>query len=174
MNRWHCLISRPQAERKAEDWLRLYCSAYAFHPVQRAIRVVNGTKHEFDKRLLPGYVFSRFPSEVKWYNLFTGCPYIVGAIRLADGTPATLDPRDLEAIWKLRARSEEMEAERQRRGHLRISDKVRILTGLLPPDQQKCEVIGFKIEGQRKTVKIRLFGTGTEMLVDEGSLAKEA
>lgn len=158
--RWHALMTQPQAETKAEAWLKA-CGVYSFHPVTRRVVTIRGKAVSRVSRYLPGYVFARFPGEMIWHRVHT-CTHIHDCIRMASGQPGILRPDDLTALHAMRDRDDEaMEAQRHA-AMIRRGDKVRILSGLWQ-ENAPTEVVEIGSHGK---AKVRLIMFGAERLAE--------
>lgn len=164
--RWHALTVLPQAEATTEAWLKAR-GVYSFHPVTRRVVTIRGKKVSRTKRLLPGYVFARFPGIMAWHAV-KGCVHIAGCIRMASGEPGILRPDDLTALHAMRDRDDEAREEQRRAAIIRPGDKVRILSGLWSDEQ--TEVIA--IRHGKAIVRLTMFGAEREVEVEQAAMVK--
>lgn len=164
--RWHALTVLPQAEATTEAWLKVR-GVYSFHPVTRRVVTIRGKKVSRTKRLLPGYVFARFPGIMAWHAV-KGCVHIAGCIRMASGEPGILRPDDLTALHAMRDRDDEAREEQRRAAIIRPGDKVRILSGLWSDEQ--TEVIA--IRHGKAIVRLTMFGAEREVEVEQAAMVK--
>lgn len=164
--RWHALMTLPQAEATTEAWLKAR-GVYSFHPVTRRVVTIRGKKVSRTKRLLPGYVFARFPGIMAWHAV-KGCVHIAGCIRMASGEPGILRPDDLTALHAMRDRDDEEREAQRRAAIIRPGDKVRILSGLWSDEQ--TEVIA--IRHGKAIVRLTMFGAEREVEVEQAAMVK--
>jgi len=157
---WYALTVAPQREDQAEAWLARR-GVYGFHPVLTRKRRRFGRVVEHHRRYLPGYVFARFVGAPVVHAVLS-CPFVTGAITLADGRWGVLDPAGLRAIHAMRRRDAEAEAARraaaarQRRARmLSVGDAAMFRSG--PFSGFRCEVVDLPAGGGA-TVRLVLFG----------------
>lgn len=149
----------PQAEPLAVEWLRRHVDgAYSFYPVTVARKPVRGAVKfvNYERRYLPGYVFTRFRGEPQWHRLFERCPFIHDVIRYRDGRPAAIDPRSLGKLHAMRSRDQEITELRRASRTIRKGDRVRFEVGGI--DHDDIEVI--EIKGPTAKVRLGLLGRG--------------
>lgn len=100
--RWHALLTFPQREAAAKQWLAVR-GVYSFYPVRLVRRDFRGKVLEFETRYLPGYVFVLFSGEPVWHLIIHdemtggGSPYVRSVIRLHSGEPGWLREETLTA-----------------------------------------------------------------------------
>lgn len=165
---WYALTVSPQREDEAEAWLSLR-GVYAFHPVTtRRVRRM-GRERVYHRRYLPGYVFARFPGRPVVHAVMA-CPFITGAITMADGRWGKLKPEGLRAIHAMRKLDADAEAarradaaRRRRARMLRRGDSAMFRSG--PFAEFHCEVVDLRADGGAR-VRFQLFGR--EVLAEAG------
>lgn len=164
--RWHALMTAPQAEAKAEAWLKAR-GVYSFHPVTRRVVTIRGKAVSRVSRYLPGYVFARFPGEMVWHRVHA-CTHVHDCIRMASGQPGILRPDDLTALHAMRDRDDEAREAQRHAAMIRRGDKVRVLSGLW--SGQQTEVIA--IRNGKAIVQLTMFGADREVEVAMAVMVK--
>ena len=164
--RWHGLIVRPMREDQAEGWLEQR-GVYAFHTVPERKRVIKGKQRRYVSRYLPGYVFARFPGHAIMHRV-TSSMFIRDTIRLSDGRPAVLDPRDLRQLHAMREVDQEQRDAAKRAKSIRKGDRVRIMTGVMAG--QEVEVLD--LSNGRAKFMVRMFAADVPAESDVGELEK--
>jgi transcription antitermination factor NusG len=164
--RWHALTVLPQCEGTAEAWLKAR-GVYSFHPVTRRTVTIRGKRISRVKRLVPGYVFARFPGVMTWHAV-RACVHIAGCIRMASGEPGILRPDDLTSLHNMRDRDDDAREAVRRAAIIRPGDKVRILSGLWSDEQ--TEVIA--IRNGKVIVRLAMFGAEREVEVEQAAMVK--
>jgi transcription antitermination factor NusG len=164
--RWHALTVLPQCEGTAEAWLKAR-GVYSFHPVTRRVVTIRGKKVSRVKRLVPGYVFARFPGVMTWHAV-RSCVHIAGCIRMASGEPGILRPDDLTALHAMRDRDDDVREAQRKATMIKPGDKVRILSGLWI--DERTEVIA--IRNGKVIVRLTMFGAEREVEVEPVQIAK--
>ena len=157
---WFGLKVLPQAETKAENWLKRHVpNCYAFHPVTKARRKLPRGRVrwvEYERRYLPGYAFARFPGDPVWHRLFDRCPFIHDVIRYHDGTPARLNPNDLTRLHAMRSVDEDNTSRKRYARTIRKGDRVNL--NLAGHAFENIEVVS--LDGVFGMVRIGLLGKG--------------
>lgn len=159
---WFALLVRAQREVAAERWLALR-GVYGFHPVRGARVRRRGRVICRDSCYLPGYVFARFPGWPVVHRV-TGGPFVTGAVSRANGEWGVLDPAELQAIHRMRAVDDAIEARRALRRMPRpftLGQPAQLRHG--PLAGQAGEVVEMPTSG-RLTLRLMLFSR--EMLVE--------
>lgn len=159
---WYALITLPQRESAARQWLDRRLGVYSFFPVKAERRHVRGRWIERQSRYLPGYLFARFPAEPNWYELLQS-PFVHNAIRGSDGYPGRLHPDSLTAIKAMATVDDEIEhrwhlAARPRRG-----DRVRVKQGAFAgwDGLEVVEVVAGNVR-----LSLRLLGRDLELPIE--------
>ena len=171
--RWHALIVAPMREQHAEGWLRAR-GVYSFHPVRVRHKKVRGKARRIVSRYLPGYVFALFPGRIIAHRV-VGTPFITDMVRMANGEPGRLAPKDLRALHAMREVDEQtQEAEARQRqkikdqSRLRRGDRAVLLTGVMAG--QTVEVLD--LTAGRAKFSIRMFGGDIPAEADVGELQR--
>jgi transcription antitermination factor NusG len=164
--RWHALTVLPQSEGATEAWLKAR-GVYSFHPVTRRVVTIRGKRVSRTKRLLPGYVFARFPGVMTWHAV-KACVHIAGCIRMASGEPGILRPDDLTALHAMRDVDDAAREAVRRAAIIRPGDKVKILAGLWSDEQ--TEVIA--IRHGKAIVRLTIFGAERDVEVEQAAMVK--
>lgn len=157
---WYALLCRPQQERHAESWLAAR-GVYAFHPVTSRRTRVRGRLREYERRYLPGYVFTRVDGIPIPHRVLTS-PFLTGALCRSDGQWGVLGPKRLAALHEMRARDLRQEDERQEQKRRaaaarRVRAGERALFRAGPFEGLPCEVVEIDTAGGVK-VRFDLFG----------------
>lgn len=127
---WFVLVTRPQAEDRARDWLLAGGASDAWFPVETYWRSIPRGKRrtvEAVRRVVPGYVFVRFSGFPQW-DLIRGSRFVASVVGIG-GTPMPIRDDDMARMEMVPQRLAVLrEAQRQARV-IRAGDRVRIRDG---------------------------------------------
>lgn len=159
---WYALITLPQRESAARQWLDRRLGVYSFFPVKRERRHVRNRWIERDSRYLPGYLFARFPGAPNWFELLQS-PFVHNAIRGSDGYPGRIHPDSLTAIKAMASVDDEIEARWHLATRPKRGDRVRVKAGAFAgyDGLEVVEVVSGKVR-----LSLRLLGRDLELPIE--------
>lgn len=157
---WFALVSKPQRERNAKAWLERR-GLEVWYPTEMVWRNAPRGKRkkvQYERLVVPRYLFVRFTGHPRWNLLFEETPgnlHLSGVVGHA-GQPMRITKDDWAKMKLLpdRMREKREEEEEQRRIH--VGDQVEVIEG--PFSEYVVEVINLK--GTIATILLPLLGGG--------------